>query len=283
MAVINIVPVNLSPVSFNLVSIQFGLSFQGAPTAGKIRGLSDSVNLVSNHHKLFEPDTAVLGSVTRFAATLTDQEIDLLTTKILDQRSYFWNYYVGGLFNVKRFLQKASNDCYCDLFTPEPKVYNGHLAFHPSEDLNAVLVAARDEVAIANPGQAIPAPRLYQNLVEFSNSNVYYVGHLKFKIKERTSTVEVKMNRKHWKSVKVSFPISPGKMERVRSTLSIIQRVGLAVVDIDVRPVGKIFHSYSLNKFFEKLNGTENIYYQTGNEFMVAGNDSCSQFEKWCV
>lgn len=283
MAVINIVPVNLAPVSFNLVSIQFGLSLQGAPTAGKIGDLSRCVNSVSQHHKLFKPDTAILGSVTRFAATLTDQEIDLLTTKISDQNGYFWNYYVGGLLNVRKFLQKTSNDCYCDLFTPEPKVYNGHLAFHPSENLNAVLRAAKDEVAAANPNQVIPNPRLYQDLTEVSTSNTYYIGHLKFKIKERTSTVEVKMNRRHWKSVKALFQINPGKMERVRSSLSIIQRIGLAVVDIDVRPVGKIFHSYSLNKFFEKLNGTENIYYQTGNEFMVAGDNGYSRFEKWCV
>lgn len=271
-SLISVVPVNLAASEFNLVSIQFSLTRQGNHALGKTEQLQNVIKSSRNWHKLYDLDNNTLGEVIEWAATLTDQEIDLLSLKIKNQTNYFWHWNVFGVMNAGLFLNKGSNDCYCDPFDPEPRVYRGHIILSPYGDVNERINTGRRAVQEINPGLEMPEHTEYIPYVSDSSCERYHIGKLRFTISDKTGSVEVKMNRKMFLNKKKYYSLTPPAITRLRSVLELAVSKKLCLVDINVRPVGKIWHSYGLDELFKVLESNVDVFYQinSGN-VMVAG------------
>lgn len=269
-----VAPLNVLPTTFNLVSIQLSLFTQGGSSAGKIEALQSAIYSSASWHQLCRVDSSSLGAVTNWAANLTDNEIDFLTLKIKNQKKYFWLWNMSFAQNGPLFLKKKSNDCYCDPFNPLPKVYRGHVIFSSDPDLNNTIRAGRERSMVANPGVVIPEPMMYNLHEGSSHNNVFHIGILRMTVFAEEGYVEVKINRKAWANSKRKFQIRSSKADKVRGVLSLIQEKNLIVVDINVKPVGKIWHSYSLRRMFDVICEENYVYYQENSQFnMVAGSE----------
>lgn len=292
--------VGLNGVSFtflnlNLFEIQSSIFRRNVvPDPDHLTELHLSLKRSRNHHRLYNLNRNARGSVERFAAQhLNNRETRHLSNMILRQIGVFKRFEFMGLFNYRKFLNKGADECYCDPFTPEPRVYNGHIIFSP-ENLSQTVTLERARSLPEEERVEIFGERDLNNLrldpylevqTEITDQSSFTYGKLRFDILENNSiraTMVKRMTRGILESSK-DFPMSPQGVERFKTVINKLISTQSIVVNPDVK-VGRIWHSYSLAEFFNKVNDLSlRIFHQDNrrSKIVVAGlNDSEASLER---
>lgn len=255
-------------VNFHLTAFQASLNRPHPQIADNIGTLRSSIMDARNYHKLYELDIDRVNSFVGWATNnLEKNEIMHLTRRINYQKDYYRHWNSFGIANAEKFLTKTSDSCFCDPFTPEPKLYDGHISFSPDAEKDA----SHLELG-------------YSELSSGYSSSKCWIGEVRFNLDLKRSIIEVKMKRKNWSSFKKRYPVLPGKMERFKLLLGFLSTREVIPVNPERQPIGRIWHAYSIREIIDKANSDQRMFYQMNSQkVVVAGSKGSSEFKMWCV
>lgn len=244
--------------NFHVATIQESLRRPRPLVPDNLEILSSSILGARDFHKLYELDMDMVNSFIHWSTNnLERAEVDHLTRRIKYQKIYYNHWNVWGIDNARLFLTKTAESCYCDPFTPEPKLYDGHISFSSDAEKDGVFRGSGYEELL--PGRY--------------TSDKCYIGKLRFKIDPAKPELSVKMNRKLWSPYTQKYKIEIGKIERFRLLLGFLSTRQIVPVNPEKEPRGRIWHSYSLREFVDKANSDDRIFYQMNpQKVVVAGS-----------
>lgn len=290
MAILSIAGFNFSLFNLNIFELQGSIIKDADPTSHhRIRELKKVIKSSRDYHRLYDLNRGTRGKVLRFAQTvLNDGETDALITSIKNQRGPFKRFQVWGLYNYERFLMKSSEECYCDPFDPEPNVYNGYMIFS-EENLNEIITPERansldqSRKLSAFGKDVVSASEIggfkLMNTRKERAQNTFRVGKLDFEILANNQ-VTVKMQKRFTFGLMCAsrtFQLKDNDtVLKFKNIMSFLIKKNGTVVNANARPVGRLWHSYSLDQFFNQVNSDNMVftYYNSSIDIMVAAEAS---------